>query len=220
VAGFQTPGFTGQRMGDMQAAGMQKQAPGPGLHIRRRIQRVAQDGMTQFAQMHAQLVRTSGNRFEVDARARSGFVDCQHAPAGEAGFAKPVVDRPPRPVRPVDRDGQINRAPAPRRRLQPAGDHGDIALRHLACRKGPVQRALCRQPARHHHQARGGHIKPMHDQRIGIAGLHPRAQAILLVGTAPRHRQQAAGLVEHEHGIVSVEDLDGGCSRQESCREI
>ena len=52
---------TGYRMYKSQIAGMQQQAGCLGGDIRRRIQRIAQHGMPQGLQMHAQLVAAPGN---------------------------------------------------------------------------------------------------------------------------------------------------------------
>src|SRR3569832_826164 len=106
--------FAGQRMGEAQGAGMQEQTTSLGLHIRRRIQGIAQDGMAQLAQMDAQLMRTAGHGFEFDARARSGFIDFQHAPASETRFAVNAIDHPQWPPGPVYDDGQVDRSPTVR----------------------------------------------------------------------------------------------------------
>jgi len=71
--------------------------------------------------------------------------------------------------------------------------------------------------ARHNHQPGGGHVEPVHDERIGVTDLHPRAQAIRLAGTATRHRQQTAWLVEDQQSVVDVEGGDGGERRHAYC---
>ena len=63
--------------------------------------------------------------------------------------------------------------------------HGDVALVHRAAGKRLVELALHRGASRHEHQARGGHVQPVHDEGIGEPALHPGAQAVLFVFTPP-----------------------------------
>ena len=48
----------------------------------------------------------------------------------------------------------------------------------------------------------------MHQQRRGEGGEDARHQAIGQVIAAPRHRQQARGLVDHEDLVVGMEDVE------------
>src|SRR5512139_3564316 len=198
-------------MREAQRAGVQQQAGRQGLHVGRRVQGVAEDGVPQFGEVDAQLVRAAGDRLQFDAGGPSGFAVPQHAPAGEARLAVLAIDDPQGPVGPVDEDRQVDRSPDVRRRCGPPGDDCDVALADLARGEGLGKRTLRRRAARHHHQPGSCHVEPVHDQRIGVAGLHPSAQAILLVGAAPRHRQEAAGLVDHQQGVVNVEWFHVGC---------
>jgi hypothetical protein len=53
----------------------------------------------------------------------------------------------------------------------------------------------------------------MHDQRVRVEGLDARCEAVLTVGTACGHREQAGGLVYDEEVGVEVEDGGDGYAR-------
>lgn len=58
---FENQGTTGRRVFEFKPAGVQHQAVGGRLW---RVKRIADDGMTQGLQMHAQLMRSTGDRLE------------------------------------------------------------------------------------------------------------------------------------------------------------
>ena len=47
--------------------------------------------------------------------------------------------------------------------------------------------------AREQHQARGGHVEPVHDQRVAEGGLHLCTEAVLTVLAAPGTDSKPAG---------------------------
>jgi hypothetical protein len=48
----------------------------------------------------------------------------------------------------------------------------------------------------------------VHYQRIRIAGLHPRSEAILPASAAPGYGQEAAGLVDDQQGVVNMKKFE------------
>ena len=168
--------------------------------------------MAQRRHVHAQLVGAARHGLQLHPRGGSilAFGGWWHgAPQGLAGLALQGVDDAQGAPLPVGGYRQVDALPGVGLlRGRAAGDHGHIALVHAALRKGFAQEALAGQAARHDHQARGGLVQPVHDQRIGPALQGAAAQAVLLVGAAPGHAQQAGGLVQHQQLGVLVQAGD------------
>ena len=74
----------------------------------RRVERIADDGVADRREVHAQLVRAAGELVRAQAHA-AGFAR-DHAPARQRGLAVLAVDLLARPVRPVGGQGQIDLA--------------------------------------------------------------------------------------------------------------
>ena len=85
------------------------------------------------------------------------------------------------------------------------GHHGHIAFLDLAGFKQAAQAALRLDATRHEQQARSVLVEPVHDQGFRVNGLHAFGQAVLLVGAAAGHRQQAAGLFKHQQVLVFMD---------------
>jgi hypothetical protein len=101
------------------------------------------------------------------------------------------VDPLPWTVGPVGGQRQVDLAGVSARR---AVDQGLVALVHVALGEGDAQAALQRPAAREEQQARGGHVQPVHDQRIGPAGLHARQAQSCLSAPRPGTDSSPAGL--------------------------
>ena len=195
-------------MGQVQPTGVQQQAP-----LRRRaigtVQRIAHDRVTEGLQMDAQLVGPTGDGFEQE----SGDLRLalQDSPAGLARPAPLHIDPLAGPLWPVGGQRQVNAMPMPALRgFNHAMHHRQILLVHLVRLEGLAQPSLALGLAGHQHQARGGHIEPVHNPCVRPTGLHPCAQAVLLVWSAPRYGQQASGLIEHDQVLIDINDLYAG----------
>ena len=92
------------------------------------------------------------------------------------------------------------------RRVQPARNHREVALAHLALRERLAEAALHRRAPSHQHQARRCHVQAVHHPGIRIQPLHPGRSAVLLVLAAAGHAQQPGGLVDHQQLRVGMED--------------
>ena len=158
------------------------------------------DRMADRLQVHAQLVRAAGDGLQLQPRA--SIAARQHVPARGARPASGVIHFLQRAVRPVARQRQVDHAVIPG---HVAGDDRFIALVDVALGEGAAQEPLHVQASRHDEQARRGHVEPVHDQRVGPQALRPRRQAILLVLSAPGHRQQARRFLQHQQLLVDVD---------------
>ena len=189
-----------------QIAGVQQQARCLGSDIRRRVQRIAQDGVAQGLQVDAQLVAAPGNGLQLQPAGGSGSIHMRHtAPAGLAGLAARIhaaqgAGFPVRPNRQIDQ--------------LPEGVHGEqavhdchIGLIDLAGFKQRAQSPLHVRTTRHQHQAAGGHVQPVDHQGIRVQRLHPRAQAVLLIGATARHGQEAGRFVQDQQAVVGKDDV-------------
>ena len=199
-------------MKQCQTLRVQQQAAGRACFLGRRIERIAHDGMAQRLQVHAQLVRASGDGLQQHAGGARSRVVRQHPPAGAAGPPLLVIDDAARAVQPVQDQGQVDQSPAVvgLGRCQQTLHHRDVLFVHLALFKAEVERALGGRATGHDDQAGGGHVEPVHHQGVGKRGLRAGRQAVLLVLAAPGHGQQAGGFVEHQQGVVGVHHLQAG----------
>ncbi len=151
---------------------------------------------------HRWLAWRSGRSRFTRQRVLAGLAGAHRSSAAAGG---PVGDE-----RRVDQRPGVA-TPAAVRRRSPRS-----ACRTLPRGEGIAERALHGGAARHQHQAAGGHVEPVHDQRIGPARLRAGAEAVLLVLAAAGHAQQAGGLVEHEQvgsSWITASAVIGGESR-------
>ena len=119
-------------------------------------------------------------------RQRPGSAEHAQPGAGAAAFR---VDDARQPARPVRRDGQVDDAPAVRRGLWGSRAPGlhSVCCAPRAARTGVARRAA-RRCARHHHQARGGHVEPVDDAGVGGDARTRSLEAVLLVRGHDRAR--------------------------------
>jgi len=95
-------------MGESQFPGVQHQAWAEGANLGRCVQRVAQHGVTNALQVHAQLVCSARHRLQFQQG--GGFAALQGAPAAAAGLAVGVNDVD-RAVFSVQQNRPVNAAP-------------------------------------------------------------------------------------------------------------
>ena len=89
---------------------MQQQSGGGAGEVPGGVERVADDGMADGHQVHAQLVGSSGHRHQREPRAAAHGIARQHAPARQRRLARDTVDLLARAVRPVGDQGQVDLA--------------------------------------------------------------------------------------------------------------
>lgn len=100
-------------------------------------------------------------------------------------------------------------APAVQFRQAPA--KGGIGFLGLAVVELAGQLAVAVGVAGEHHQAGGFPVQAVDDAGLGIAVfLQAGDQAVLVVIGAAGHRQQQGGLVDHQQGVILVNDSDLG----------
>ena len=185
-----------------QPTGVQHQSSGAvGLMA---VKRIAHDGVTDGLQMHSNLVRAAGHGLE--RKPRGFWAARKRAPAGLAGLAMLDVDLLQRAPGPIDPQRQIDRLPRIAGRAgRLAMHHGDISLFNGASFKSGTEQALAHRVAGHDHQSGGGHVQAVNDERTAHLSLHARAHAVVLVGPASWHAQQAGWLFNHQQIFVHVE---------------
>ena len=83
-------------------------------------------------------------------------------------------------------------------------DQGGITLFHLSFLKQDAQAAMHLLPARQHDEAGGVEVKTVHDQRIGVTGLHPADQAILFFFAPTGNGEQSRRFIDDQQGRVSM----------------
>src|SRR6187200_654975 len=127
-------------MAEFDLAGVQHQAVRLGAGCRRSVKVVAEDGMSHGFHVHPQLMRTSRDWIEFDARNRARSVDVDDTIAGQARPAHAVIDFLLRAVGPIDADGELDLS---RGSSHPTPlDQGLVALAHTALLEHDTQLAL------------------------------------------------------------------------------
>ena len=106
-----------------------------------------------------------------------------------------------RALRPVGQQWQIDLADVA---CDQSADDGLVAFEHLAILESHAEHTLQVGAARQQQQARGCHVEPVHDPRIGELHLHACRSAVGLVGAPARHRQQPGGLVDDDQRVIDM----------------
>ncbi|SST11322.1 Uncharacterised protein [Acinetobacter baumannii] len=193
-------------MGQAQQAGVQAQAFVGGEGFGVGVEAVAEQRMADGEHVHAQLVRTAGDRRQLDPA--PAFMTLDHTPEGQGVAAVLEVHHVTRLGRRVVAQRQFD-APAVQFRQAPA--KGGIGFLGLAVVELAGQLAVAVGVAGEHHQAGGFPVQAVDDAGLGIAVfLQAGDQAVLVVIGAAGHRQQQGGLVDHQQGVILVNDSDLG----------
>lgn len=156
------------------------------------VKRLAQNGVSYFRQMHAELVRAPCDRLK--PQARNGHVAAlalHNTPLRLRWFAMFVTDHLFRAVFPITYKGQINQPcvfgwmPKNARNIG-FGDFTVLELFPDIALRGLIQR--------HQEYARCFHVKAVDQQAFGELLSRPNFKGILLIRFAPRNTQQIGGL--------------------------
>ena len=136
-----------------------------------------------------------------------------------AGLAGQVYDRHTQAVARVPAYRALR---MPKRTVRPvAVGNGQVLPVHFACRDGCNQRVHRNSVARHHHQAAGVFVQPVHDTRArhvhqgtvqGQQTIEQRAAPI----TRRRMHHQAHGLVDNQYIGIAVDHIERHGLRFES----
>ncbi|MNN01569.1 hypothetical protein D3C81_1141920 [compost metagenome] len=168
------------------------------------IQPVTQQRVPDRQHVHAQLVRTPGNRRQLHPTVIAAAFD--DTPEGQGVLALLVVHHMPWFGRWVVAQWQVDAA-AVQRRLAPA--QRGVGFFGFTVVKLARQLAVAVGIAGQQDDAGGFPVQAVHDQRVGVAVfLQAGDQAVLVVLGTARYRQQQGRFVDHQDGGVFEEDLD------------
>ena len=174
--------------------------------------------MTDLLQVDAELVASSGLRFEFDAcdgkrrirlGGRKGRIEIAHdpmtrsTPSGEARLAVDVVHDLERRVLQILAERKLDDAMFG---FRAAGDEGVVGLLGLAIVELTAQLAVSLRVPSHDDDPAGVPIEPMDDLRLRMDGLHAAGETVRLLRADPRNGQQTGGLVQHDQSFVEMEN--------------
>ena len=156
--------------------------------------------------MHAQLVRTPGNRRQLNPAVIAATL--QHFPEGQRIFAELMVDHMPGFGRRVVAQGQVDAAAV---QLGLAPGQCGVGFFGFTVVKLTGQFAVSVGIPRQQDNAGRFPIQAVDNTRLGVAVfLQAGNQAILVVIGPARHRQQQGGLVDHQNASVLMDDVNIG----------
>ncbi len=172
------------------------------------IQPIANDGAAEpqlVGRMQPQLVGATGNRREFHFRIFTS--NLQFAPTRQADFALHRIVDLMGPVIRIQPKGQLDFAAVP---CNDSVQYSQVGLVDLPPLELYRQVALGGLGQRQHHQAGCVHVQAMGRglvDAIGEQSLQPVDDAVLHFRPATRHSQQTAGLVDHYHGRILMNDF-------------
>lgn len=169
-----------------------------------RVEDVAENRPAAFAEVDAELVRASGDRFEFDQR--MVVERAQDAEAGEAGLAEGVIDDLSRTPGDIRSNGQVDFADE---RVGNARDDRDVSLSSRAMFELRGEQAVGLRIKGEDHEARGIHVEAMDDERaggLGKHGLHARRHAVLVRLALSGDGEHARRLVDHDEARLGEDD--------------
>lgn len=167
-----------------------------------RIQRVAQNRVTDRGEMKSDLVRSASDRFDLQPRPIGKPLE--HPPPGLRTAAILFIDPVPWRSGRIPGDRAIDQPPII---CEPAQHHAFIPLAHFTPFELPAQLPLGGGIEGHKHEARGVTVETVDHDRGGNACLHAAGQAIGTIRTPARYCEQSGRLFEHDDpGITMNED--------------
>ena len=170
------------------------------------VEPVTQQRVADGEHVHAQLVRTAGDRCQFDAAPVATTL--QYTPESQGVLAEFVVHHMPWLGRRIVAQGQVDAATV-QFRLSPA--QGGVGLFGFAVVKLPRQLAMSVRVTGQQNDAGGFPVQPMDNSRFRVAVfLQARNQAVLVVIGPSGDGEQQGRFIHHQYGGVLIDDADVG----------